>query len=188
MYETPCVGWVERREDRRPELWRKLGDLAVHVDLAWIGEIAGPNPALAEVLARKVAAMKEELGGPAPSLLERLLVDRIAACWLQLHHADLAVARPVDETVEGRERLRKRQEAAERRHAGAIEALARVRRLPPAGGIPSPGSGEQPAEPGMADCEAVDVVPFEPASGGPGSTDRAIPTGGSRPQRRARRI
>src|SRR4051812_947886 len=53
--------------DRRPEVWRRLGDLAAHVELAWIAEISGPNPALAEVLTRKVAAMKEELGGPAPT-------------------------------------------------------------------------------------------------------------------------
>src|SRR3954447_26716302 len=70
--------------DRRPELWRGLGDLAAHVERAWVGEVAGANPALAEVLTRKVAALKRELGGPAPSPLERLLVDRIAACWLQL--------------------------------------------------------------------------------------------------------
>src|SRR3982751_2113489 len=79
--------------DHRPELWRRLGDLAAHVELAWIGEVAGPDPALAEVLARKVAGLKRELGGPAPSPLERLLADRIVACWLQLHHADLAAVK-----------------------------------------------------------------------------------------------
>ena len=163
--------------DDRPELWRRLGDLAAHAELAWVGEIAGPNPALAEVLTRKVAELKRELGGPTPSPLERLLVDRVAACWLQIHHADLAAARPVDATAEGRERLRKRQEAAERRYAGAIEALARVRRLLPAGGMPSPDLAVQPAEPGPAEGEPMDVVPFTPARKGRNSTSCARSTG-----------
>jgi hypothetical protein len=172
--------------DNRPELWRRLGDLAAHVELAWVGEVAGPNPALAEVLTRKVADLKRELGGPTPSPLERLLVDRIAACWLQLHHADLAAARPQDDTNEGRERLRKRQEAAERRYAGAVEALARVCRLLPSGGMPSPGSGEQPAESGVAEGESVDVVPFTPARRSRNSTVRAGSAGRRSTRGRAR--
>ncbi len=173
--------------DHRSEVWQRLGDLAAHAELAWVAEIAGPNPALAEVLTRKVAELKRELGGPAPSPLERLLVDRVAACWLQIHHADLAAARPVDATAEGRERLRKRQEAAERRYAGAIEALARVRRLLPAGEMPNPGSGDPRSEPDAIEGEPVDVVPFEPASGSRRSTDRPNTTGDSRPRRGARR-
>jgi len=169
--------------DHRPELWRKLGDLAAHVELAWVGEVAGPNPALAEVLTRKVAELKRDLGGPTPSPLERLLIDRVAACWLQIHHADLAAARPVDATAEGRERLRKRQEAAERRHAGAIEALARVRRLLPAGGMPSPGSGEQPAEPCVSGGQQVDVVPFPRIAEPRGSSGRAVSTRSKRTRR-----
>jgi len=152
--------------DRRPELWRRLGDLAAHVELAWVTEVAGTNAALAEMLTRKVSELKRELGGPAPSPLERLLIDRIAACWLQIHHADLAAARPVDATAEGRERLRKRHAAAERRYSGAIEALARVRWLLPTGGMPGPGSGEQPQEPGAVEGEPVDVVPFATATQG----------------------
>jgi len=172
--------------DRRPELWRKLGDLAAHVELAWIGEVAGANPALAEVLTRKVAVLKRELGGSSPCPLERLLVDRVAACWLQLHHADLAAARPHDETTEGLERMRKRQAAAERRHAGAIEALARVRRLLPAGGAPSPNSGEHPVEPGVAEGEPMDVVPFTPARKGRKSTSCARSVGRRSTRGRAR--
>lgn len=172
--------------DRRPELWRRLGDLAAHAELAWVGEIAGANPALAEVLTRKVAALKQELGGPTPSPLERLLVDRVAACWLQIHHADLAAARPVDATAEGRERLRKRQDAAERRHAGAIEALARVRRLLPAGEMPNPGSGDLRSEPDATEGEPVDVVPFTPARKGRNSTSCAQSTGHRSTQGRAR--
>ena len=162
--------------DRRPKLWRRLGDLAAHVELAWVGEVAGPNVALAEMLTRKVAELKRELGGPTPSTLERLLIDRVAACWLQIHHADLAAARPVDATAEGRERLRKRQEAAERRHAGAVEALARVRRLLPAGGMPSPGSGGERTRPVVVDGETVDVVPFAPADQGRRTAKRGGPS------------
>lgn len=172
--------------DHRSEVWQRLGDLAAHAELAWVGEIAGANPALAEVLTRKVGSLKEDLGGPTPSPLERLLIDRVAACWLQIHHADLAAARPVDATAEGRERLRKRQEAAERRYSGAIEALARVRRLLPAGGMTSPGPGEQPAEPGVAHGGRADVVPFTPARERRRSTGEAQSAGRRSARGRAR--
>src|SRR3954463_2725176 len=55
--------------DNRPEVWRRLGDLAAHAELAWVGEIAGPNAALAEMLTRKIAELKRDLGGPTPSPL-----------------------------------------------------------------------------------------------------------------------
>ncbi len=50
--------------DRRPEVRRKLGDLAAHVERTWIAELAGPHAALAEVFARKAADLRRELGGP----------------------------------------------------------------------------------------------------------------------------
>src|SRR4051794_35160217 len=78
--------------DERPGLWQRLGNLAAHVEAGWIGLIAGPNLAMTESLQRTVEAMKRELAGPAPSPLEKLLVDRIVAVWLQAHQADIEAA------------------------------------------------------------------------------------------------
>jgi len=37
-------------------------------------------------------AMRTELAGPRPSPIERLLVQRVVACWLQVYHADAMAA------------------------------------------------------------------------------------------------
>jgi hypothetical protein len=71
------------------EMWRRLGDLAAHAELTWIRHVSGTDLALREMLARKLGALKAELGGPAPSPLERLMIDRIAINWLIVGHADL---------------------------------------------------------------------------------------------------
>ncbi|WP_165252751.1 hypothetical protein [Paludisphaera soli] len=164
--------------DRRPEIWRRLGDLAAHVERSWIGELAGPDAALAEIFARKAADLRRELGGAAASPLERLLVDRVVACWLQVHHADLAAARPGGATAEGRDRLTRRQSAAERRYVGAIEALARLRRTPSAAGEPRT---EPTAEPGGS----ADVIPFEPPAAAKASSGAPGSVGDGRGRRRA---
>ncbi|WP_165252763.1 hypothetical protein [Paludisphaera soli] len=153
--------------DRRPEVWRRLGDPAAHVERTWIGELAGPDAALAEVFARRAADLRRELIGPAPSPLERLLVDRVVACWLQVRHADLAAARPGGRTAEGRDRMTRRQSAAATpapsrrwrgcdgcRRSSRRRARGRTRRRPsppacttirPISSLPPPAEGRGPS-------------------------------------------
>src|SRR6516225_10415708 len=52
------------------QLWRQLGDLAAHAELTWIRHVSGTDLAMREMMARKVGALKAELGGPAPTALE----------------------------------------------------------------------------------------------------------------------
>lgn len=173
--------------DGRPGVWERLGDLAAHVRLAWVDRIGRSDVAVKEALARKAEVLRGELARAGAGPLERLLIDRVVATWLEVHAADLDAAGAGDVLPEKVELALKRQEAAGRRHARAIESLANVRRLLPAGEASSPDSGAQPAEAGVSEGEPVDVVPFETASGSRRSSDRAIPAGGSRPRRRARR-
>ena len=94
---------------------------------------------LAEALDRKVEAMKNELGGPSPSPLERLLIERVAACWLQLNYADAVAAQARDVSLKQAELALRRQAKAHKCYLTAIGALATVRRLLPAVAGP-PGS------------------------------------------------
>lgn len=45
-----------------------------------------------ETLPGRLAKLRRELLGPSPSPIERLLVDRIVICWMQVHHADWLAA------------------------------------------------------------------------------------------------
>jgi hypothetical protein len=83
---------------------------------------------LREALTRKLATLKEELAGGTP--LERLLVERLVSCWLNVYHIDaLYATRMNDLTWAESDYFQRRQERAHRQYLSAIRTLAEVRRL-----------------------------------------------------------
>src|SRR5262249_18212335 len=68
------------------------GNLAWQAEHALLRTATGDNLSLREALTRKLELLRAELGGPSPTPLERLLIERVAACWLQLHLADMFLA------------------------------------------------------------------------------------------------
>jgi hypothetical protein len=121
--EAGAVSRLKRALDDHPEIWRSYGDLGTHAQSSWVALVCGSNFAMQECLQRKVAAMRAELAGPAPTPLEKLLVERVIACWLQVSHADDIVAQGggiVDSKVA--EFAVKRQDAAHKRYLSATSA------------------------------------------------------------------
>lgn len=143
--------------DRNPGIWQAYGDLAGHARDAWIGLASGTDLALKESLARQAAAIQSEAAGPSPTPLERLLASRIAACWLQVHHADAAATQLGDASPRQADLARKRQDSAQRRYLAAIGALAMVRRLLP-DATPTTVVNEEPRRP---------IMRIRPQSSGP---------------------
>lgn len=92
----------------------------------------GRNLLHREAWERQAQTLEQELAGPHPSPLERVLCERIASCWLDAHLADLSSAdwlkRDGMNRAAGDYCLR-RQDRAHARFVGAVVALARVRRL-----------------------------------------------------------
>jgi hypothetical protein len=106
------------------------GDLARQAELSLIRAAAGQNVAWREALARKLQLLRAELAGPEPAPLERLLVERVAACWLQLHHSDILLAQQAGKlTLSQAEYHQRTRDRAHNRYLSAIKALALVRRL-----------------------------------------------------------
>ena len=87
------------------------------------------NLAFREALSRKLAALRGELEGPSPSPTERLLVDRVVACWLQVQEADLRYAQAGNCSFPQANYHLKRQDRAHRRFLSAMKTLATVRKL-----------------------------------------------------------
>jgi hypothetical protein len=114
-----------------PTVWQEYGDLAAQAQEAWLQLLAGTDYLLAESVRFKVAAMRQELGAEGASPLEKLLVERIVACWLQTHYADAlyAQAKGPQSTASVRQELMKRQDSSQRRYLAAIKQLALVRKL-----------------------------------------------------------
>jgi hypothetical protein len=115
--------------DEHPEIWHESGDLARQAELAWIGMIAGQDLLMNEALERQLASMKTELAGGDASPLGRLLVTRVTACWLALHHAEGTYPKMHGATPAQHIAAQKRINAAQTRFLQAIKALATVRKL-----------------------------------------------------------
>ena len=118
--------------DKDPCLWEDYGNLALQAERALVAMAAGDNHLLREAMQRKLTAMKEELEGPEPTPLDRLLAERVATCWFQVQYADAAYAQAMTDggvTFEQGDYYQRRQDRAHRRYLSAMRTLAQVRRL-----------------------------------------------------------
>jgi len=86
-----------------------------------------PGAFTIEATDRKLQAMREELCGVSPSPSERLLIERILSCWLQLHQIERAMHS--QENFRHVEFLDKCLERAHKRYLASIKVLAQVRKL-----------------------------------------------------------
>jgi hypothetical protein len=117
--------------DARPEAFYDYVDLA-KITLDTLAKRVGndKNLFVHEVLRRKCKAMRQELAGAEPSLLENLLAERIVICWLHLHYAEAIYAQHMDDlTLKQAEFHQQRITKAHSRYLSAIRTLAQVRRL-----------------------------------------------------------
>ena len=116
--------------ERLPELCDVYGNIADAAESALVDLYAGRSTGTRAALQRKLANMRVELAGPRASPLEKLLVERVVACWLQSYHADFeyvsALKGMPPKVVELHQR---RQDRAARQYLKALRSLADVRRL-----------------------------------------------------------
>jgi hypothetical protein len=120
-----------------PEVWQHVGDLAALVEQAWIAVLAADHPLAAEAMRRTVMEMKADLAGEHPTRLERMLVDQVVACFLEVKYLEGVSAEPGRGSLgQAAFRLR-RLESSQKRYLSAIKMLTTVRTLMPAGLAPA---------------------------------------------------
>lgn len=118
--------------DADPDAYLHLGNVARHARRKLVDAIAGPNAVVAEAIEVKAGVLRDELRGPDPSPLERLLVERIVTNWLHLHYSEAVYAQRCDGeglTTAWHDYHQRKITRAERRYLASIKALAQVRRL-----------------------------------------------------------
>jgi hypothetical protein len=128
--DSEALSEVQRLFDESPGAWTTFGDLAANTQRSWIQLMAGQDELLREAAERYLEKMQAEIGGPSPTPLERLLVDRIATCWLALQQAETAYAQNLRrlDSDQG-EYYQRRIDRTQRRYFEAIRSLALIRRM-----------------------------------------------------------
>lgn len=114
------------------ELVETMGNVPRRVIGMVVSNMVGDNLLSEEAMLRRMEQLRQELAGPNPSGLEKLLVDRVVATWLHLHklEGDCAVTTP----AAGADSAGDYQRAvtlAQRRYLTAIRELVALRRNAP---------------------------------------------------------
>jgi hypothetical protein len=105
------------------------GDLARRAQRTLIGKFSGQNLLCKEAVTRKLELLRAEVAGGNPTPLERLLVERIVACWLHLHHLEAHYAHRENMSLELDTYYQRSIDRAQKRYLAAIKTLAVVRKL-----------------------------------------------------------
>ena len=119
--------------DNNPALVTYYGDLGQHAEAAWVALAAGRSLYLKETVARAAAARRAELTRPGAPPVERLLVERVVACDLQLGYLTTAEADALGagESYRQLDFQAKRVERAQRMYLAALGALVAFQKLVP---------------------------------------------------------
>jgi hypothetical protein len=105
------------------------GELASEALGSLARKAAGDNIVFREALLKKCEHLRNEVAGPNPSPVERLLVERVVACWSYLYYLELVYGQ---NSTFGLSQGLYQQKVLDRAHGrflSAVKALADVRRL-----------------------------------------------------------
>lgn len=112
------------------ELWRDVFSAAQFAERAVI-ENSPAVPGVKECWKHRLSALRKDLGYVGAPILEQLLIQQAALCWLKLNLVELSYSNAMKQsiTLTLGMYLEKRLTAAQRRFTRACETLARVRKL-----------------------------------------------------------
>lgn len=121
---------LERAFRDNPKLWRIVGDLNLQTENNLIEKLT--DQAVVKAALRQGAhELRENLGQHEAPALERLLIDQVILCWLNLNQIQRAYDHKMEQalTLTVGVYWEKRLTMAQTRYTKAIEMLAKVRRL-----------------------------------------------------------
>jgi hypothetical protein len=105
------------------------GNVAKLARDSFVDALSGKDLVFKECLLAKLEALRGELSGPNPSAVERLLVERAVACWLQVQDADIRYAQAKGASFAQANFDLRRMNGAHKRYLSALKTLAAVRKM-----------------------------------------------------------
>jgi hypothetical protein len=126
----PLVRRLFSRDHERGEgLVEVYGNSFAHARDSMINWAAGSDLAIREGMRRKIDALRDELAGPIPTPLERILCELVALCWFDAHETDRRYINQTDISFKAAEYRENRRDRAHKRFLAACKTLATVRKL-----------------------------------------------------------
>lgn len=135
--ERPSPTEIQELKDllytnKEMELWKAvigMGELAESQALDTI--LNGSGQGMRECWRQRLQAMRADLGYTESSALERLLIQQVTLCWLNLNLTEYRVTNVMKQSISFACSLywEKRLTAAQMRFTRACETLARIRKL-----------------------------------------------------------
>jgi hypothetical protein len=112
------------------ELWRSVASAGYMAELTVL-ENATAVAGLKECWKRRLQSLKKELGSDGAPLLEQLLIQQAALCWLKLNLVELNYSSVMKQSITLTLGMywEKRLTAAQKRFTRPCETLTRVRKL-----------------------------------------------------------
>src|SRR5260370_2730913 len=121
---------VKRQHAPDHDIWQQLGELAAQVEKVLLDRALDNNDLAKEAVRRKLADMRMELAGSSPTPLDRLLIERIVTCWLQVHTIELFLAQNTSAlNIKQAAFHHDRLDRAHRRTLSAMRTLPQARKL-----------------------------------------------------------
>jgi len=130
--DTKTLAVVREWCKQEPKLWDTLGiTAALSTRHSLLTLLASDNAVAHDALEYEIQGMQRQLLGSFPSPLEKLLVERICSCYLQVQYAESIYAQRAKGSISlaHGDYLQRQVDRANQRYAAAIRALAQVRRL-----------------------------------------------------------
>jgi hypothetical protein len=112
-------------------LWHEIGDMARHAQDSWLTLIAGKDHFVKESIRKSLAEFRKELDEPNSSRLERLLIERVVACWLYVQFAEIQVAAGDKLPIVQRRFYGQQLDSANRQFLNSTKQLIALRALLP---------------------------------------------------------
>lgn len=123
---------IKRAFDENPEMAALLGDMVRHAEEAVLTLAAGDSVTMREAVRRQADALRGRLAAAATSELERLLIDRVCVCWVEVYYGDVEQAQLLlrsPQAADAAAASTKRLDRAHARFLSAFKALATVTKL-----------------------------------------------------------
>lgn len=125
------VAALRRILEEDPKLWRAAGDMARRAVEHVCGKYFDGSAFLRESVLRGMEVLRAELGYTNSPPLEKLLIEQILVCYLNLYLLEMNTAGKLHDSHSTEAGLYwdRRLTGAQRRYTRACESLARVRKL-----------------------------------------------------------